>query len=390
MFPAHCNTLFSGTPYVRWEDIETTALPLYEDSAGDASCGNESTQLTNAVTDMNSSYLGLSISIDGTHSFAPTCTGGQGAVDGEFTSYIITNYGSSRNHLVIYDDPCDEIAPLSGCNGTLAFGGSYYSSATYTYNGNTYRKQSYGFVVVNDGAGGCNCGNSDYSILMTHEITHGLNFGHISSGSGAANMNPFCCNGISTLDEECVDFIYEQVALPVSLTHFEATNMVDYVNLEWTVEMEINNDYYTLERKSNSGKYEVIATLISNRNLAYAYTDYRPQPGLNYYRLSQTDYDGTTIDLGTKVVEFSADFSFNIAPNPIQNGLIQANLNTTNDDPALIKIYNSNGAPITTLSKTTQAGGNKIDIDMATYPTGMYIIQVQQGQQSKTTKFLHI
>jgi len=178
MLPDHCATL-SGQTYARWEDIETSSLPVYTQEDGDSGCANEITQINNAIANINSNYLGLSLSNGGTHDFAPTCSG-QGAAGGEFTSYVSNTYGDGRRHLIQFDDPCSEIADLSGCSGTLAIGGLYWSSATYQYDGTTYRRALYGNVIVNNGVGACECGSSNYEILLIHEITHGLNFGHIS------------------------------------------------------------------------------------------------------------------------------------------------------------------------------------------------------------------
>ena len=156
---------------------------------------------------MNSLYTGINLSDGGTHSFNPSCAG-QGATDNEFTTWVNSNLGA-RSLVIQFDDPCSEIADLSGCSGTLAIGGLYWSSATHLWCGFTWRNALFGYVIINNGTGACQCdGSTDYDVMVTHEMTHSLNVGHISSGSGAANMNPSCCNAIQTLDIECLDYMY--------------------------------------------------------------------------------------------------------------------------------------------------------------------------------------
>lgn len=390
MLPDHCATL-SGQTYARWEDIETSSLPVYTQEDGDSGCANEITQINNAIANINSNYLGLSLSNGGTHDFAPTCSG-QGAAGGEFTSYVSNTYGDGRRHLIQFDDPCSEIADLSGCSGTLAIGGLYWSSATYQYDGTTYRRALYGNVIVNNGVGACECGSSNYEILLIHEITHGLNFGHISAGTGSANMNPSCCNAISTLDKDCVDFLYEPIVLPIELRYFTAKASQKSVQLDWVSSSEINNDYYTIERRNSNGEYEAIKKVQGHKNSNddqfYSVVDDEAVTGNNIYRLSQTDLEGTTTMLGLVEAMMDTRSFVEVYPNTIIGNEVRLSVGSQKNDLAHYELYAANGNVVTRGTKTIQRGESQIYIKIPTVTTGVYYLHIQVGDRKYVEKLI--
>jgi len=69
------------------------------------------------------------------------------------------------------------------------------------------------------------------------------------------------------------------------------------VLLNWATGSEINNDYFTLERSRDAVDAEIIGFIDgagnSSHTLHYQFIDHDPLPGISYYRLKQTDYDGS-------------------------------------------------------------------------------------------------
>ena len=88
-------------------------------------------------------------------------------------------------------------------------------------------------------------------------------------------------------------------ALPISLVSFsgEISNG-NSIKLEWVVASQVNNDYFTIEHSNNLNEWEEIGLVYGDGNtnqiLNYYLFDESPDIGNNYYKLSQTDYDGTT------------------------------------------------------------------------------------------------
>ena len=85
-------------------------------------------------------------------------------------------------------------------------------------------------------------------------------------------------------------------ALPIVLVSFEGEVVNNNVKLNWVVASQVNNDYYTIEKSLDAYSWEELATLPGagniNQEMDYTIYDENPIIGHNYYRLTQTDYDG--------------------------------------------------------------------------------------------------
>jgi hypothetical protein len=86
--------------------------------------------------------------------------------------------------------------------------------------------------------------------------------------------------------------------LPISLIRFDAfaNHERDIVQILWETGMEINNDYFSIERSQNGLDWESIDRVIgageSSEPLKYEAIDSNPIGKISYYRLKQVDFDG--------------------------------------------------------------------------------------------------
>src|SRR5690606_16141183 len=87
------------------------------------------------------------------------------------------------------------------------------------------------------------------------------------------------------------------VPLPVQLLDFNARAEDSEVHLTWTTLTEINNDYFTIERSADGKDWEELVAVPGSGNTntvrRYSWDDRKPLLGRSYYRLKQTDFDGT-------------------------------------------------------------------------------------------------
>jgi hypothetical protein len=90
---------------------------------------------------------------------------------------------------------------------------------------------------------------------------------------------------------------YSSNPLPVEWLGVRAFVSHDNVMVEWTTATESASDYFTLTRAPDGINYDelhrIAAAGYSNQVITYRVTDHHPFPGINYYRITQTDYDGT-------------------------------------------------------------------------------------------------
>ena len=92
--------------------------------------------------------------------------------------------------------------------------------------------------------------------------------------------------------------VFYSIVTPVELLSFEGEVIEKVIYLKWTTTREDNNDHFTLEKSANGLNYLQLTTLEGNGSTKlvseYNFIDPLPFEGNNYYRLSQTDFDGTT------------------------------------------------------------------------------------------------
>lgn len=391
--PSNCTYLYNA-PYTRWEDAEISAIPVYYHEDLDATCSNTASQMSSAIANV-SGYSGLSLSNSGTHNFVPTCANGDGATGSEFTSYVSSTFGY-RSIVVQFDDPCNEIPDLSSCNGVLALGGLYSFGSTYTYLGETYRIAAYGSVFVNNGVGACQCSSTDYEIMMTHELTHALNIGHIDtippSPDSPPNMYPSCCNDISSIDHTCVDFIYPLTAMPIQLGDFTGEDLDGQVLLSWNSLSETNNDYYTIEKMQADGSFKNIGTVQGVGNTTeeqlYEFVDLSSVGGVNTYRLSQTDYDGHMRVLKAIQVDVSSSSDLAVYPNPLNGSNLNIRFSAERKTNYHVEILDIVGKTVYSENLVLGKGNHVETVEMNEVSGNLFFVKVTEGSTTKVIKVI--
>jgi hypothetical protein len=186
--------------------------------------------------------------------------------------------------------------------------------------------------------------------------------------------------------------------LPVELLHFTAeAGPKQTVNLNWATASETNNAYYTIEWSEDGENYEELNSVTGAGNTTqksyYKYTDLSPLPGLNFYRLIQTDYDGSqriydpvTVTVQERKGSLSID---HVYPNPV-NDETRVMLTTPQTENIELRLINSNGIE----KKTIQIDRLKSDRtwhinDLQDLEAGVYYLQASQdGKVSKTIRLL--
>ena len=92
---------------------------------------------------------------------------------------------------------------------------------------------------------------------------------------------------------------------------FNAVKNNQQVDCIWATAIEVNNDYFTIERSQDASNFAPIGDVDgagnSNLVLNYLFTDYNPHSGINYYRLRQTDFDGHSTLSEIKAVDMDVN-----------------------------------------------------------------------------------
>lgn len=374
-----------GSGLSRWQDA---AVNVYYDDTGTPS-GFDAT-LDVILGEMNTEYSGIDPFNTGIVSYTPSCASGT-AQSGNFLSFL-DGLNGSQSTLIIFDDPCGQIANLSSCEGTLAIGGSYSSSSTHTYKGDTWFNAAYGFVIVNNGTPDC-LTSTEYEFMMTHELTHTYRMDHLDAGDFPdQNMNPLCCNAINDKDMECMNYTYD-IAAPVEIVAFDAQPYSQHrARVTWATASESNNDFFTLEHSADGLRFELAKTMNGNNSLSgsnYEWIDPSPHAGLNYYRLHQTDFNGRTSHLGIRSVRIGGhEASVRVSPNPL-NGAVMTLLTDLPDAfQGFLEITDMSGKIVATQQLALERGRNKVQQPVQHIAPGIYFLRLLGANDVWTVRFL--
>lgn len=100
-------------------------------------------------------------------------------------------------------------------------------------------------------------------------------------------------------------------SLPIELLSFTGQQEYNCNLLTWITASEYNNDYFTLERSYDAVYFQELIKLKGAGNsstlLSYSFKDTDPNNGINYYRLTQTDFNGQSISYTPISVYYSTD-----------------------------------------------------------------------------------
>ncbi len=173
--------------------------------------------------------------------------------------------------------------------------------------------------------------------------------------------------------------------LPIELTSFLVSLNNKKVDITWTTQAEVNNNYFTIERSADNETFNAIGSVEgagnSTQSRNYSFTDNDPMQGISYYRLSQTDFDGHTQHYTASVVNNKTNGLFNIYPNPSKNGKVHL----MGEDGAVltdITVQDLTGKVIPAETFIKDNGVVDIEIDERyTSKGGIFIITASDGQK---------
>ncbi len=245
------------------------------------------------------------------------------------------------------------------------------------------------YVVVNNQLGVCT--NIDYTIVLIHELTHGLGIGHIA-GNNTANMNPNCCKAIQQLDIDCLDYTYPPAPLPVELTTFTATRQMEDVQLSWSTATEINNDFFRVQRSVDGSRFQELATRSGHGTTSqpqqYSFLDRNPGAGQWYYRLEQIDLDGKSSFSPLVTVQLDGETSAShVYPNPLSGQTIQLQRQADRDGDIQVHILALDQSVLLHQNIYQHQGGNQWELSLPDLQPGIYFLRLMDDQRSEVIRF---
>ena len=180
----------------------------------------------------------------------------------------------------------------------------------------------------------------------------------------------------------------------VKFIRVTAEQIENQVLVKWATDSEFNNEFFTIQRSvDGASTWQDLGTVDSYGSVpgagVYQYFDESPILGSIYYRLRQTDYDGTyTYSFLAEVnVSFFADeeeAELQLYPNPAETVLILESKTLTEN--AIVKMMDLSGKLI---SINLDIDENQIRIRPIHKISGLYFLMISDQNKSivKKVKF---
>ncbi|MEO1435647.1 MAG: T9SS type A sorting domain-containing protein [Bacteroidota bacterium] len=173
------------------------------------------------------------------------------------------------------------------------------------------------------------------------------------------------------------------VNLPIELVSFDVQAQDNFTTyLEWQTLTELNNDYFTVERSFDGHKFYPILQVNgagnSQQQLTYEAIDPNPQIGVNYYRLKQTDFDGTYTYSEIRTATFERPTSLGtveVFPNPTTS-LLNIELDDSIQN-GQVQFLDARGQLL--LNQLIEPFANQFQFQVDRFPAGIYWVRVETG-----------
>lgn len=188
---------------------------------------------------------------------------------------------------------------------------------------------------------------------------------------------------------------YSNPQIPVELTSFNASVNGSQVTLNWVTATEVNNESFQVERKLGTAEWTNIGIVQGNGTTTevshYLFKDNVSFNGAVYYRLKQTDFDGSFEYSEIVMVDFSAPVSFSLSqnyPNPF-NPATTINYQVAVKSNVELKIFNLVGAEVATLvNEVKDAGTYQVDFNASELASGVYFYTIKAGNFTDQKKMI--
>jgi hypothetical protein len=180
------------------------------------------------------------------------------------------------------------------------------------------------------------------------------------------------------------------VALPIELLYFRAELKEKAVELSWATAQEVNNDHFSIERSADGQDFSELLRIAGAGNSQtmqqYKATDASPLSGTGYYRLKQTDKDGTFSY--SKVAAIQAGKAGNLLQvyQP-SAGELQVSYSLSSEDAGVLSVYDSRGIQLWRKSVSSSGAIAQEQVRLGS-GRGLYLITLQSSSGTLIKKIV--
>ena len=294
-------------------------------------------------------------------------------------SIYVNGFSSTPTAIVIYrvDTTMNVTTPPSGIN----------SLATHLY---------YGVFIVNNSA-------VSYTVNINYNGFPGQPAGQFARLAQRNNNASTSWNNLSATNNYTQKILSKTAqtgnneyalafsnisVLPIELLSFTTEAKTNYNAIQWSTATEQNNDYFLIEKSMDGIHFETIAKVegsgTSTGILNYEFNDAEISEGVCYYRLKQVDFDGAFTYSSISSITRALATEVKVFPNPCTNTL-QLSI-AQNSNIEMIRLRDLSGRVFLAFTPDSM----NTQLDLSTYPSGIYLIEICKSNQVETQKIVKL
>mgnify|MGYP001795194810 CR=1 FL=1 len=169
--------------------------------------------------------------------------------------------------------------------------------------------------------------------------------------------------------------------LPVEFANISARTTEESIRLTFSTQTEINNSHFDIQRSTDSRQWQSLGSIAGAGTTLeqqdYRFLDKAPVLGINYYRIKQIDFDGTSSYSLIVSANWSSKPTITLYPNPTSDQVQIRGLSITEEE-VMVEILDLTGKVL------LRQVGNQTPIDLQTIPKGTYILQLLTNKRLLT------
>lgn len=221
-------------------------------------------------------------------------------------------------------------------------------------------------------------------LRIAHWDTGGTNWDNYGNDAttGDATAGTITVNSVSTFSPFTFGTTSIDNTLPVEWLYFKAHNQGNDVMLEWATSVEINNDYFSIQKSANGNNWISIGQIEgagnSNSTIEYEFRDLISTERA-YYRIMQTDFDGSFKISEIRHISLQ-NVEVSIYPNPVSDYLRIRSVSSFEK----IQVVDSRGVEVIDSIQNV----SNYDLDLTGLTSGIYYLILKSGNQQIKRKII--
>jgi hypothetical protein len=198
---------------------------------------------------------------------------------------------------------------------------------------------------------------------------------------------------VNVADADFFDFwilVDKTVPLPVTLMSFDVECTEDNALINWSTSVEVNNDYFVVEKSYDGNVYFELTTVQGqgNSNVVNSYSAIDDDVNkTTYYRLKQVDFNGKTTFFDVVAANCKTN-GFEVNQFVFGENQFSFNVNTSENEIVDVLLYDVRGRIVSSKRFNLENGNNKLTLNNLSLSRGMYLLSVNGEQNVYSTKLM--